>query len=80
MAGPFAGYGQVIVIDHGAGYFTLSGYLSALRVKKGDRVRLGAIIGRAGVDPLTARPAVYFEIRTQSRALDPAAWFSRRHP
>lgn len=77
IAGPMSGYGQLVLVEHRGGFFTLYGFLSATRVEVGQRVKLGTIVGRAGRDPLTARSAVYFEIRSGQRPLDPAAWFRR---
>jgi septal ring factor EnvC (AmiA/AmiB activator) len=77
LAGPFDGYGQMVLIQHEGGYFTLYGHLSRLLVREGERVKTGQVLGRAGRDPLTGRWAVYFEIRRGERALDPASWLRR---
>jgi len=74
LAGPLAGYGELVLLDHGDGFFSLYGFLGALEVKAGEEVSTGQTVGRAGLDPLTARPALYFELRRKEQPLDPASW------
>ncbi|HEY0412716.1 MAG TPA: peptidoglycan DD-metalloendopeptidase family protein [Allosphingosinicella sp.] len=47
-AGPFRSYGGVVIIDHGGGWTTALTNLSALAVKRGDRVRRGDALGETG--------------------------------
>ena len=47
-AGPYRGYGEVVIIDHGGGWTTTMTNLSGLIVKRGDRVRARQPLGRAG--------------------------------
>ena len=74
-SGWIKGYGLVIIIDHGERYYTLLAHLEESRVKVGQRVKAGqelGLTGRAGL----ARSGVYFEIRHQDQALDPARWLA----
>jgi septal ring factor EnvC (AmiA/AmiB activator) len=69
------GYGNVIIIDHGDKYYTLSAQLGEIAKKVGERVEAGEIIGYAGYAPVDNQSGrVYFEIRFQGTALDPLAW------
>jgi septal ring factor EnvC (AmiA/AmiB activator) len=69
------GYGNVIIIDHGDKYYTLSAQLGEISKKVGERVETGEIIGYAGYAPVDNQNGrVYFEIRFQGKALDPLAW------
>jgi murein hydrolase activator len=69
------GYGNVIIIDHGDKYYTLSAQLGEISKKVGERVEAGEIIGYAGYAPVDNHCGrVYFEIRFQGKALDPLAW------
>ena len=69
------GYGNVIIIDHGDKYYTLSAQLGEISKKVGERVEAGEIIGYAGYAPVQNQSGrVYFEIRFQGKALDPLAW------
>jgi murein hydrolase activator len=77
MAGPVEGYGRLALLDHGDGFFTLYGFLASVEVKPGEEIKRGQRIGRAGLDPLTGEPGLYFEVRRKERALDPAVWIRR---
>ena len=66
FAGPFRGYGNIVVIDHGLGWTTLVTSLAALDVKVGDVVDPGSPIGRAGPD----RPTVTVELRRRGTPVD----------
>lgn len=48
FAGPFGGYGRIVIIDHGGGWTSLITNLAALTVGVGDTVPMGAAIGRTG--------------------------------
>jgi septal ring factor EnvC (AmiA/AmiB activator) len=74
FAGWFRGYGQLVILDHGEDYFTVSGHLDDIGVEVGDQLRSGDRIGRAGETGSLSGPRLYFEIRKGSGALDPADW------
>ncbi|MBW1980312.1 MAG: peptidoglycan DD-metalloendopeptidase family protein [Deltaproteobacteria bacterium] len=69
------GYGNVIIIDHGDKYYTLTAHLGDMAKDVGEKVEAGEVIGYAGYSA-TARSAgrIYFEIRHRGRALDPQRW------
>jgi len=80
-AGPFRTYGNVVIVDHEKGFFTIYGLLSRIDVAKGQAVGAAAQLGLAGEDTQavssgrrSAGSAVYFEIRKGDRALDPVKW------
>jgi septal ring factor EnvC (AmiA/AmiB activator) len=73
-AGWFAGYGRMVILDHGDGYFTVSGHLEEIDVAVGDALASGDAIGRAGETGSLTGPRLYFEIRRGAEALDPAGW------
>ena len=51
FAEPFAGYGTLVIVDHGGGAFTMYGHLGDVRVARGDRVQRNGIIGTVGLAP-----------------------------
>lgn len=65
-AGPFRGFGQIVIVDHGRRWTTLITSLSALDVRVGDIVVQGGPIGRAGND----RPTVTVELRRDNQPID----------
>jgi septal ring factor EnvC (AmiA/AmiB activator) len=75
-AGWFQGYGRLVILDHGSGYYTVSGHLAEVRVAVGDPVASGAQIGSVGDSGSLAGPRLYFEIRRGAEALDPRDWLA----
>jgi murein hydrolase activator len=73
-AGPFRGYQQLVVLDHGQGLFTVYGHLEALTVKRGDWVAQGTTLGVATYQPVDEAYDVYFEIRHNGKPDDPLGW------
>lgn len=67
----FLGYGNLIIIDHENGFYTLYGYLSDILVSKGEMVQKGETIGKVGSLSPTLGSSLYFEIRENGRAIDP---------
>src|ERR1700680_4063571 len=67
FADPFAGFGNLVIVDHGAQTFTLYGDLLEIAVTRGARVERGQLVGTVGSAP--AGPAgLYFELRIDGRA------------
>jgi len=71
----FSGYGRIIIIDHGGGYYTLYGHLSELKVSVGDKVEADRVIGLVGDSGSLEGPSLYFEIRHHGKPVDPSPWF-----
>jgi murein DD-endopeptidase MepM/ murein hydrolase activator NlpD len=70
-AGWWAGYGKVVVIDHGNGMETRYGHMSRFHVKPGDVVRQGQMVGGMGSTGRSTGTHLHFEIRLDGRPLDP---------
>lgn len=75
-AAPFAGFGTLVIVDHGSSAFTLYGHLLQASVTAGASVKRGTVVGRVGVAPSGA-PALYFEVRIDGRPVDPLQWLAR---
>jgi len=73
FADSYAAYGRTVILDHGAGYFTVSANLGSIDVKVGDDLSSGTRLGTVGSSDGTAR--LYFEIRAGQSTLPPAHWF-----
>lgn len=73
-SGWLKGYGQIVIVNHGSRYFTVSAHLSRRDKEKGDRVREGEVIGRLGDSQSLIGARLYFEIRTGGGNLDPLEW------
>jgi murein DD-endopeptidase MepM/ murein hydrolase activator NlpD len=71
IAGPYGGYGNATVIDHGNALATLYGHQSAILVSPGDHVRRGQVIGRVGCSGYCTGPHLHFEVRVYGTPVDP---------
>ena len=69
-----AEYGNLVILDHGDGVFTLYAWLQAVSVRPGTYVPAGTAIGIAGTGPGRDEPGLYFEVRDRQKASDPVAW------
>ncbi len=74
----YKGYGKLLIIDHGNGFYTLYGYLSRLDLGKGDRVTKGQVIGLAGETGSLRGSKLYFEVRRNGEAEDPLSLLARK--
>jgi septal ring factor EnvC (AmiA/AmiB activator) len=77
FAAPFAGFGTMVIVDHGGSAFSLYGHLLDASVTAGTNVSRGAPLGRVGLSP-SGGAALYFELRIDGRPVDPLQWLSRR--
>ncbi len=71
------GYGNLIVLDHGQGYYTLYAHASEFLAAEGESVKAGQGIARVGETGSLADPRLYFEVRYQGRPEDPQQWLRR---
>ena len=70
-AGWVGGYGNCVIIDHGAGWSTLYGHNQALMVSAGQTVRQGQKIAEVGSTGMSTGPHCHFETRFQGNPVDP---------
>ncbi|MDH3901909.1 MAG: peptidoglycan DD-metalloendopeptidase family protein [Xanthomonadales bacterium] len=70
------GYGLLLIIDHGDGFMSLYANNESLLREVGDWVETGSDISTVGTSPLNGN-GLYFEIRKDSKAMDPAVWLKR---
>jgi septal ring factor EnvC (AmiA/AmiB activator) len=74
FSGRLKGYGEIIIINHGSRYFTVSAYLSERHKKEGDMVEGCEAIGLLSDAGPSDKPQLYFEIRRAGTPLDPLKW------
>jgi septal ring factor EnvC (AmiA/AmiB activator) len=70
------GFGNLLIIDHGDGYMSLYGNNEALLSPLGAKVDAGQVVAHAGASGGGEETGVYFEIRIQGEAVDPALWIA----
>jgi murein hydrolase activator len=74
----YKGYGKLVIIEHGPGFYTLYGNLSRLDLNNGDPVARGQVLGLAGETGSLKGAKLYFEIRRNGEAQDPLSWLAKR--
>ena len=65
------GYGNLVVVDHGYGLETRYGHLSRYRVKPGDQVKRGDVVGLVGSTGRSTGSHLHYEVRVNGRLLNP---------
>lgn len=68
------GFGNLLIVDHGNDYMTLYANNQALLRKVGEEVKGGDTIASVGNSGGNEDAGLYFELRHQSKPLDPLGW------
>lgn len=68
-AAPLAGWGRVVIVDHGNRMHTVLAHLGKLSVTAGQKIAAGAVVGAVGTGK-----RFYLEVRRGARPVDPVAW------
>lgn len=71
------GFGQLVILDHGAGYMSLYGHNESLLREPGEWVNAGDPVATVGNSGGHDASGLYFEIRHDGRPQDPARWCDR---
>ncbi len=75
FAGPFKGYGQILIIDHGGGYHSLLAGMDQVEASVGQVVIAGEPVGTM---PSGGEAALYLELRRQGQPINPLPWLAAR--
>ncbi len=76
FAGYRKGYGNMVIIDHGMTYYSITSRMEKINVKEGQSVDGGEVIGIAGDIATLFDKGIYFEIRNDTEPLDPLEWIA----
>jgi murein DD-endopeptidase MepM/ murein hydrolase activator NlpD len=71
------GYGNLVLLRHDNGWVTAYAHNDELLVKRGDKVRRGQVLARAGKTGQVDQPQVHFELRQGSKPVDPTPFLER---
>ena len=71
FCGEFRSYGQMVIIDHGGGFYTIYGQLSEILVTEGQKVQEANVIAKIGSG---TQSTLYFEVRSENKVEDPEVW------
>ena len=69
------GYGNNVVINHGYGYESLYGHMKKVKVRSGDRVKRGEVIGWIGSTGKSTGPHLHYEVIKNGEKIDPIHFF-----
>jgi len=69
------GYGMCIKVNHGYGYETFYAHLSKFKVKVGQRVKRGEVIGFVGNTGKSTSPHLHYEVHKNGQPLNPVYFF-----
>jgi len=72
------GLGNILIVHHGGGFYSLSAHLFKSLKMQGAKVQQGETIGFVGDTGNSEKPSLYFEIRENGKAVDPLMYFSPR--
>ncbi len=75
FAGPFRGYGRLLIIEHGEGYHSLLAGLARIDTTLGETVLAGEPVGVMG-NPPRGRPVLYLELRRNGQPINPLPWLT----
>ena len=70
------GYGNLVLVRHANGFVTAYAHASELNVKKGETVKRGQVIGKAGATGNVTSPQLHFEVRKGATPVDPTTYLS----
>jgi murein DD-endopeptidase MepM/ murein hydrolase activator NlpD len=75
VAGPGSGNGNFVKINHGYGYETMYLHMVRIKVRQGQRVKRGEIIGWVGSTGASTGPHCHYEVHINGTAVDPVYFF-----
>lgn len=65
------GLGRLVIMDHGYGYRTHYGHLDKIKVKRGQNVKRGEVIGVVGNTGYSTGPHLHYEVHSQGKPVNP---------
>ena len=74
------GYGKHIIIDHGNNVTSLYGHLDKVLVFKGQRVKIGDVIGKEGTTGWSTGPHLHFQINVFGIPVNPRTFLGEMGP
>jgi len=69
------GYGNHVVLDHGYGYSTLYAHMSKFKVREGEKVNRGDVIGYVGSTGTSTAPHLHYEVIKSGKKVNPVNFF-----
>lgn len=76
FAGVQRGYGNVVIVKHAHNYKTYYAHMSALSVKKGQKVKVGDEVGKLGSTGRSTGPHLHYEVRIKNERKNPKPYIN----
>ena len=73
----YRGYGNAVIVDHGGSVTTLYAHIGTIRVRSGETVAAGDVIGTVGRSGNATTHHLHFELRVDGKAVDPMPHMTR---
>ena len=70
----YGSYGEMLILNHGSGYYTLYAHCSDILVSRGAEIAAGQAIAKAGDTGSLKGTILHFEVRKGRASLDPLGW------
>ena len=70
-------YGEMVILDHGTGVFSLYSHMSQIQVKVGDQVAKGALLGKTGTTGMAGGDHLHFSMLVNGIFVNPLEWWDR---
>lgn len=71
FAGRKSGFGNCVIIDHGYGFKSLYGHMSEIKVKRGQEIARGHLVGLVGSTGLSTGDHLHYEVIKNGERVDP---------
>jgi len=71
-AGPYRGFGRVVMVEATGEYLYVYGGCESLSVKEGDKIVQGTELGKLGIDAVSGKPQLFFMVYRSGTPVDPA--------
>jgi len=68
-------YGNIVIVDHGLGLFTLYGHLNSINVQNGQEVKKGYVMGHTGTSGLAGGDHLHFGMLVGGQFVNPQEWW-----
>ncbi len=68
-------YGNTVIIDHGLGVFTHYSHMNAIKVKVGQKVARGEVIGNTGMSGFAGGDHLHYGMLVSSKFVNPIEWW-----
>ncbi len=74
VSNDYGSYGEMLILNHGSGYYTLYAHCSAILVARGAEIASGQAIARAGDSGSLKGTILHFEVRKGRSSVNPMEW------